>query len=367
MYLDTPNFSKKLIMTPGPTDIAPEVLAKMSDPFMHPSIDLDFFEIYKETTQYLQQIMHTQEDIYILNGEGILGLEAACASLIEPGDNVLVISNGIFGSGFADFASLYGAQVTLYETNDQEPIDADELKTFLDSNHDFTLATMVHCETPSGLVNPIDLLCPLLKSYGILTVVDSVSGIGGLEVYADQWNIDIVLGGSQKCLSAPSGLTFLSVSTDAKEKMKKRNHPIIGFYANLMIWDDWYSKKKFPYTQPVNEIKALHLAAKRVVDDKNVFNRHHEQAQKVRETIKSLGLSLYPKAGFSDTVTAFVVPEGPSEMDIRQYMLEQKGILLAGSLGYLQGKVIRIGHMGYNCTPEKVNRTLEALSAYFQQ
>jgi aspartate aminotransferase-like enzyme len=357
---------EKLIMTPGPTAIPSDVLAKMSNSFMHPSIEHEFLEIYKQTTQRLQQIMHTEEDVLILNGEGILGLEAACASLIEPNDSVLVISNGIFGAGFADFATMYGGKVTLYEVNDREPIDIHALKNFLDHNHDFAVATMVHCETPSGLVNPIDEICSLLKSYGIVTIVDSVSAIGGIEVYADKWQIDILLGGSQKCLSAPSGLTFLSISKAAKEKIQKRNHPIIGFYANLTIWDDWYEKKKFPYTQPVNEINALNEAAKRILEDPDVYERHRREAKKVRTALSQLKLELYPKSGFSDTVTAFIVPDGYDDTTLRQYLLDEEGIMLAGSLGYLQGKVIRIGHMGYHCYADKVDRVIEALSHYLK-
>ncbi len=356
---------KRLIMTPGPTDIAPDVLAKMSEDFVHPSLDMDFFDLYRDTTHTLQKIMDTKNDVLILNGEGILGLEAACASLIEPGDAVLVISNGIFGAGFANLAKLYGGKVTLYETNDREPIQLQDFQAFLEENHDFTIATMVHCETPSGLINPIDHLCPLLKSYGILTIVDSVSAIGGIEIHSDQWNIDLLLGGSQKCLSAPSGLSFLSLSPHAKEKIKKRSHPIASFYENLTIWDGWYEKKSFPYTQPVNEIKALHLAATKIAQDPNIYNRHHKEATKVRNTLQDLGITLYPHSGFSDTVTAFLLPEGYNEKHLLYNLLEKENIMIAGSLGHLKGKVMRIGHMGYNCMPEKVDQTLAALTTYF--
>lgn len=229
---------KPLVMTPGPTGVHESVRMAMAQDMTNPDLDLNFYEFYKETCMMLQDLLKTKEDVLILSGEGILGLEAACASLIEAGDRVLVIDNGIFGKGFGDFAEIYGADLVYYKGDYRKGIDIEDLKSFLENDSDFKLATLVHCETPSGITNPVDKICPLLKEYGILSIVDSVSAIGGEELEVDKWQMDVVIGGSQKCISAPPGLTFLSISQGAWDIMLNRKTPIKSFYCNLAMWKD---------------------------------------------------------------------------------------------------------------------------------
>jgi len=195
-----------LLMTPGPTEVHEEVRKALSQKFLNPDIDQSFFDFYRITCCKIKELLKTKNDVLILCGEGILGLEAACASLIEPGDKVLCLDNGIFGRGFANFAQIYGADVQILEFDYRKDIDAEVLEKFLKKNNNFKLATLVHCETPSGITNKVDIICPILKKHGILTVVDSVSAIGGEQLLADEWCMDVVLGASQKCLSAPPGL-----------------------------------------------------------------------------------------------------------------------------------------------------------------
>jgi aspartate aminotransferase-like enzyme len=350
-----------MIMTPGPTFVADSVRKAMAQPITSPIVDDSFFDFYKDTTELLQQIMETKNDVLILNGEGILGLEATCASLTERGDRVLVLSNGIFGEGFGEFIEMYGGECTYYRADYKTPFVPDQLRAFLEKDHDFKYATLVHCETPSGLVNPIEALCPILKEYDIVTVVDAVSSIGGIPIASDEWQIDMLLGGSQKCLSAPPGLSFLSISEEAKVLIANREQPIIGFYCNLTIWNDWYAKKRFPYTQPVSDIYALREAAERHVNDPTVWKRHLELAQKVRVGLLEMGLELYPESGFSDTVTAFCVPEYMDEKAFRNTLHKKHGLLISGAFGVLAGKVLRIGHMGENCYEEKIDYTLACI------
>lgn len=357
----------QLLMTPGPTFVRENVRQAMAEQIINPDIDMDFYELYKETCQMVQKIIRTKEEVLILDGEGILGLEAACASLIEPGDRVLVISNGIFGAGFGDFVEMYDGIPVYFEGDFREPIDIEALEAFLEKDSDFKIATLVHCETPSGLINPIETICPMLKRYGILSVVDAVSSIAGIPIETDKWEIDLLLGGSQKCLSAAPGLTFLSVSRAAKALMANRDSKIRGFYANLTIWDGWYDKRWFPYTQPVSAIYGFNRALKNYFADGRVLERHANQAKRVREEVLSMGFDLYPKSGFSDTCTAIMVPEGMDEKGFRDKMLNEHGILISGAFGPLEGKVIRIGHMGDNCDGDKVDRTLKAMRALLGQ
>ncbi|MBM6837612.1 alanine--glyoxylate aminotransferase family protein, partial [Clostridium saudiense] len=307
---------EKLIMTPGPTYIRENVREAMGRPITNPDLDLEFYDFYKNTCEKLQSIMHTKNKVLILDGEGILGLESACASLIEEGDKVLCIENGIFGYGFKDFAEMYGGNVTFFHGERDHGISLKNLEEFLRENHDFKVATVVHCETPSGITNPIKDICILLKKYNILSIVDSVSSIGGEEIHVDEWNIDIALGGSQKCLSAPPGLTFLSISKDATEAINNRKTPIRSFYANLNIWNDWYENKWFPYTQPISDIYAFNKAIDNFLEDKDVLQRHERYAEACRYALKECGLELLSKDCHSNTVSTVLVPDGINYKDL---------------------------------------------------
>lgn len=297
----------------------------------------------------------------ILGGEGILGLEAACASLTEPGDKVLVIDNGLYGNGFKDFVTMYGGVPTMYTVDYKNTINIEDLEKFLEKNHDFKYATVVHCDTPSGMLNDISRICPLLKKYGIMTVVDSVSAMFGEYVNVDEFQIDLLCGGSQKAVSAPPGLTFVVISDDAKKAMHNRKTPIAAFYANLTIFDGYYEKKWFPYTMPISDIYGLRVAFDNIKNDRDILKRHAQVADKVRTTLKEAGFTFYQNSGFSNTVTVFNVPEGMTADYILEEMKKRYGIMLAGSFGEFEGKVIRIGHMGENAYMEKVQEVLDAL------
>lgn len=234
--------NKKINYALWPTETRENVRLARAEKTTNPDIDIDFVEFYKKTCEKFGNIIGTKNDVYILSGEGILGLEAACASLTEKGDRVLVIDNGIYGEGFKDFVTMYGGEYVLFSSEYTKSIDIDELKAFLDEDSNFKYATVVHCDTPTGVLNDVSKICPLLKEYGILTVVDSVAGMVGERLSVDESKIDIILGGSQKAISAPAGLTIVGISQDAKNCIKNRKTDVIGFYCNLNIWEGYYEK-----------------------------------------------------------------------------------------------------------------------------
>lgn len=352
-----------LIMTPGPTEVNERVRRAMAKPITNPDLDPDFFDFYDKACEKLKKILKTQNDVLILSGEGILGLDAAMASLIEPGDRVLCLANGVFGEGFGEFAELYGAEVVYLRKEYDDAFTVDDVKKFLAKNNGFKLATVVHCETPAGLINPIEEICPVLKESGIITVVDAVSSIAGQKVVTDDWDIDIVLGGSQKCLSAPPGLTFLSISEDAWNCMEERKTPVPGFYTNLLKWKQmWYKDRVFPYTQPISDIYGLSEAADVVLEEsENIYIRHARIANAVRDTLKDAGFKIFPKEGAeANTVTAFYIPQGIDDEKFRKHLWDKYNVMIAGSWGKLSGKVWRIGHMGENAREEKLFRFFRA-------
>lgn len=349
------------IMTPGPTQVRENVRLSRALEVTNPDLDMQFYDFYKETCEKIGVFLKTKNEIRVLNGEGILGLEAACASLTESEDRVLVIDNGIYGEGFADFVKIYGGKPILFKCDRRKKIDIDALKDFLDKDSDFKYATVVHCDTPSGVLNDISKICPLLKQKGILTVVDSVAGMGGEDIRVDEWQIDVVIGGSQKCISASPGLTLLSISEEAFNVMEKRKTPIASYYCNLLVWKDYYKNKWFPYTQPTSDIIALRTAIDNILEDDKILERHDSIAKAVRKVFTEAGLNLYMKEGYSNTVTVVEIPKEINDYEVRQYMIEKYNVFIAGSFGYLEGKVWRIGHMGENARMDKVAYTLFAL------
>ena len=348
-------------MTPGPVQVRENVRMARSIKTTNSDLDPVFFEEYKETCDKIATMLHTTGTVYILSGEGILGLEAACASLTEKGDRVLVIDNGLYGNGFADFVAMYGGEVVLYQKPYDETLNVEELREYLIQDHNFKYATVVHNDTPSGMTNDVMAIGKLLSEFGILSVVDSVSAMGGEELNVDEGKLDIVCGGSQKVISAPPGLTIIAISDKAMRAMEERNTPIASFYCNLLQFKDYDKKQWFPYTMPISDIYGLKVAIENILEEPMIVNRHKTIASAVRKALVDGGLTLYGKNGYSNNVTVFNVPKGVTDTEILSYMKEKFGIMLAGSFGEFAGKVIRIGHMGENANEKDVAETLEAL------
>ena len=356
-----------LIMTPGPTAVAENVRLARAKVTTNPDIDLEFYDFYKRTCDKLAQFLKTKNDLRILAGEGILGLEAACASLTESGDRVLVLDNGIFGHGFAEFVELYGGQALLLQSSEKEAFDIEILEKFLEKDHDFKYATIVHCDTPSGVLNDLSKICPLLKKYGILTVVDSVAAMGGEDLQVDNWQIDIALGGSQKVLSAPPRLTIVSISPLAYQAMENRQSPIASFYCNLLTFKDYYEKKWFPYTMPISDIYGLDQAVDNILFDQEILKRQAMIGKATRKAIKNSPLELYLQNGYSNTVSVIKVPNGLNDQELLRKMRQDYQVMITGSFDRLAGKVLRIGHMGENARTSKVAYSLYALQKVLEE
>ena len=353
----------KTIYTPGPTNLRENVRRARALKTTNPDVDVDFVEFYKETCDRFGEIINTKNDCYILSGEGILGLEAACASLTEKGDKVLVIDNGLYGRWFDGFVTMYGGEVTYFSGDYTKEIDVEALSKFLEKNNDFKYATVVHCDTPTGVLNPVDKICPLLKSYGILTVVDSVSAMVGEEFKVDKWQIDIALGGSQKAFSAEPGLTMLSISDDARKAMENRKTSIVGFYCNLNIWKNYYKDKWFPYTMPTSDIISLRVAIDNILEEgkEKVIERHRKIGEATRKAVKEYGLDLFLKNGYSNTVTAVEIPEEIGALNLRNHLNKKYNVLMSTSLDRYEDKLLRIAHMGENANIEDITYVLNAI------
>ena len=349
----------RLLMTPGPTEVPAAVRERMAGPTLNPDVDPAFGEFYRSLRGKVADVYGTERDVVILGGEGILGLEAAIASLVEEGDDVLCISNGIYGDGFADFVEMYGGRPTTVGADYTDPLDVAGVKEAVEGT-DFVAATMVHCETPTGVLNDLKPILGVLDDAGIVSVVDAVSSLGGTPVPAD--DIDVCIGGSQKAFSSPPGLTTLSVSERAWDAVEET--PERSFYTSLAPWRDADAAELLPYTHLTANLAALDASVELILEEgiENVFERHREVAAQCRDRADEMGIEVYPDEDLSSpTVTALHV-EGEAKA-LQERIREEHGVVLATGLGDGAEDVLRIGHMGFNAHSGKVERTMDALGA----
>lgn len=354
------------LLCAGPTSISPEVQKAMGRFLTNPDLDKEYTKFHRNMEGKISRLLRTEALSFVMLGEAIMGLEASISSLMEKDDNVLIIYNGVFGKGFEDYVKRYGGNPTLLEFDGQKGIDIDKLEDYLKVNSDFKIATLVHCETPSGITNDIEKICQVLNKYNILSIVDSVSAIGGEYIDFDKFKVDILIGGTQKCLSAPTGLTTITISQRAIDVINKRKSPIIGYYLNFKNYFDYgYGDFDFPYTMNENLVYALDTALDLTLD-KDFEKIHRESAKAVRYTLEKSGLSLFPKNSFSNTVTTVKAPENLKSKDILE-KLKEKGIIISGGfIGDLEN-TFRIGHMGNNISHENFKDLFKNLDIVFDE
>lgn len=345
----------RLRMTPGPTEIPAAVRERMASQPPNPDVEPEFFAFYRDLCGKLEPI-YGGDDVVILGGEGILGLEAAVASLVAEGDRVLCLSNGIYGAGFGEFVESYSGEAVLREAPPDEPLDREAMETHL-AEGEFDLATMVHCETPTGTLNDIEGILETFADHDVLTVVDAVSSLGGVPVPTE--HIDVCLGASQKCFSAPPGLSVLSVSDRAWDRIEETDTR--SLYTDLEPWRDAAEEEWFPYTHLASNLLALDSAIDLLREEglESVYERHEAAAVRCRERAREMGFELYADESMaSPTVTALSVADAES---VQERLWEEEGVLLATGIGEDAGEILRVGHMGHNARIDRVERAIDAL------
>jgi aspartate aminotransferase-like enzyme len=358
-------------MTPGPVEVSPRVLQALSKPLIHHYYK-GFIDFYAETTRNVKKIFQTEHDVLILQGEAALGLEAAVINTVNPGDKVLVLNSGPFGKSFAKYVQNAHGKIVELSCPTDEAIDSDKLEEVLDVEKDIKVMTVVHCETPTGILNPIEKLCPIAKSRGILTIVDVVASLGGIDVKPDDWGIDLCVGSSQKAVSAPPGSTMISTSQDGWEAIEHKKTPIKNSYISLLDYRDaWIKEQRFPYTPMVTQMYGLAEATSELLEEglENAFKRHKMVADACRFEADKIGLKLWAKRRevASNTVTALAIPSFTSEAEIVTQMSEMCGILIGGGFRETKGKLLRIGHMGYNATLTNITTTMTGLRTIMEE
>lgn len=352
------------ILCAGPTSISPEVLNALSISKTNPDLDPEYQVFHRSVEKKVSKLLNTEATSFFMLGEGIMGLEASIISLVEPQDRVLVLSNGFFGAGFADYVKFAGGTPVVLEFDFRNGIDVNKLDSFLQQDSNFKLATFVHCETPSGLTNDLNKIVSVLKKYNILTIADCVSSLGGEAIDFDESGLDVLLGGSQKCLSAPVGITIVTISDRAKKVIDDRKTPVISYYMNFKNYYD-FKGAPFCYTMNENLIYAMDIALEELFN-RNSIELHKTYADITREIIQSAGLELYAKNCRSNTVTAVLMPnEIESESLLK--LMRQKDIAISKGVGNMSEKLFRIGHMGQNISKDNFKALFKALDECFKE
>ncbi|MDA8313798.1 MAG: alanine--glyoxylate aminotransferase family protein [Actinomycetota bacterium] len=342
-------------LSAGPSGATPATLAALQKPVLY-HYDPEFLDFYQMTIERLQAAFATSSVPVVLQGEAVLGLEAAAASLIAPTDVVLNLVSGVFGKGFGYWARRYAREVIDLEVPYNESVEASAVRRALEDRPDVTVVAVVHCETPSGTINDLFSIGPAVREHGALLLVDAVSSFGGERTDFDAWGADLVVVGPQKCLSGPPGLCMLHVSNRAWEHMEANPNAPRASILSILDWRDAHlADNRFPFTPSVSEMFALDAVLRQYLDEgaEAVQTRHRRVARATRAGVQALGLSLWAArpAICSDTVTAILPPAGVSEHEVRALARQQSGVMLSGGQGELEGKVLRIGHMGTSAVP----------------
>jgi aspartate aminotransferase-like enzyme len=352
----------RIPMVPGPTTVASDVLMAYTVDYGSGDLEEEFYELYAETQRCLQTLLATHNSIAIMTGEAMVGLWGALKSCLKPGDRVLSIGTGVFGYGVAEMARSITSDVQMVGFDYDETCDSDRVEAAIRQFRPKML-TMVHCETPSGTLNPVSAIGELVKAHNVpLFYVDAVSSAGGAPLSVDDCRIDLCLVGTQKCLSALPDLGLITVSEGAWKAVSE-----VGYqgYDALAPWRTGLADRWLPYTPSWQAMAALHAACAKLQSEglAQAIRRHAEVARYCRERALSMGLELYPRqeSYCSPTVTALKVPErlGWLELDRR---LRAQGMVVGGSLEKLAGKVFRIGHMGTQADRRLVEEAMDILA-----
>lgn len=342
----------------GPVDVTAETLRSMQRPVLY-HYDPAFIEIFAHTTDLLKQVFNTGYDVVIIQAEAILGLEAAVASLVAPGDKVLNVVSGVFGKWMEDFIVKHGGDPVELSVPYNAAVDPDDVRRVLQTIPGIKFLTVVHSETPSGTVNPVREICRIAREFDVISIVDTVSGLGSELLRPEDWAMDVAVAGPQKCLGGTPGLSLISVSPEAWAAMESRSEPLRGSFLSLLDWKtSWIEHQRFPYTPSVSEIYALESVLEQTLREglESLVGRHQSSARAARAAVMALGLDLWPEseAIAASCCTALKVPAGLTDRQVIDTLRSRYGIMIAGGYGELAGKLIRLGHMGQAAHPALV-------------
>lgn len=338
-----------LTLSAGPNDVFPEVRAAMGGPVLY-HYDPVFKERFRATEAAVGRIFGSdRHEIILMQGEAILGLEAAARALATRGTPCLNLVSGVFGKGFGMWLSAIGAELHEIEVPYDDVIDPDEVAAYLDAHPEIKVLAVVHSETPSGTVNPVDRIGPICRARGVVTIVDAVSSYGGIELRPDEWQLDLIVAGPQKCLGGPPGMSLMAISPEAWAAIEANPDAPRGSFLSILDYRDlWHGEGRFPFTPSVPDVMGVLAAAELLLATGTdaVLARHDRVARACRAGVAAMGLRQWPvdDAITAASVTSIRVPDGLTDIQVRDHARARYGVQLSAGQG--AGNIIRIGHMG---------------------
>ncbi|MEO0321943.1 MAG: alanine--glyoxylate aminotransferase family protein [Myxococcota bacterium] len=364
-HLDPP---ARVLLGPGPSDVPSRVLRALAAPTVG-HLDPYYLEVMEDVRSRLRACFRTDNGLtFPISATGMAGMEACLANLLEAGDEMLVVVNGVFGGRMVEVAGRLGATVHALEVPWGETVDADALRAALEDHPKVACVGLVHAETSTGAHQPLEGLGELVHAHDALFVVDAVTSFTGVPLEVDAWGIDACYTGSQKCLSAPPGLSPVTFSPRAVARMEARRTPVQSWYLDTSLlrayWEGEGGRRSYHHTAPVNMTYALREALQMVMEEglEARFARHRAQHLALRAGLEALGLSYVPSRSLP-MLNCVRVPEGLDEAAARRRLLDDWGLEIGGGLGPFAGRAWRVGLMGASCTRRHVDLALTALAS----
>jgi alanine-glyoxylate transaminase/serine-glyoxylate transaminase/serine-pyruvate transaminase len=355
---------QRILMGPGPSDVPPRVLQAMSSPCIG-HLGPIFLFLMNETQQLLRFLFQTENQLTIpVSATGSAGMETCFVNLVEPGDEVVVCVNGVFGTRMCDIVDRIGGKLTRVDAEWGKTINPEDVRNAVKGKNPKVLA-VVHAETSTGVCQPLEDLSKIAADSGALFLVDCVTSLGGLNVAIDEMGIDAVYSGTQKCISCPPGLSPISFSARAMEALQKRKTPVLSWYLDMtMVASYWGDDRKYHHTAPINMIYGLREAL-RIIGEEGLnerFARHLKNHRAFVAGVEAMGLSMLVAEGERlPMLNTVCIPEGADDLAARKTLLNEFGLEIGGGLGALAGKVWRVGLMGHTSRQRNVLLFLAAL------
>ncbi len=345
---------------PGPIPVPENVLKVMSKQMINHR-GVEFGQLLGDITENLKNLFQTKNDIFIYTSSGTGGMEAAVVNTLSPNDKVLAVSIGVFGERFAQIAETYGADVTRLDFDYGTAADPDAVAKALEADSQIKAVLVTHNETSTGVTNDLAALSAAVKRFDKLLLVDAISSLGCIDLQVDRWNCDVVVTGSQKGWMAPPGVAMLSFSAKAWEAIERSKMP--KFYFDAKKAKSYFEKNQTPWTPVISTFYALGVSLDMMVKEglDSIFARHIKIAQRTRDGIKSLGLTLFADPAYaSNTITSVKVPDDVDGVELVKIMRDKYGTEVAGGQLDLTGRIIRVGHLGY-VEEADIDKTIDAL------
>ncbi|GAA4889504.1 alanine--glyoxylate aminotransferase family protein [Ferrimonas pelagia] len=360
------NPTPRTLMGPGPSDVHPQVLQALGKPTIG-HLDPQFVAMMDEVKALIQYAFQTENPFTIaVSAPGSAGMETCFVNLVEPGEKVIVCRNGVFGERMRQNVVRVGGEAVMVDDEWGTPVSVDKVAQALADHPDAKFLAFVHAETSTGALSDAKALCALAQQHEVLSIVDAVTSLGGNELRVDEWGIDAIYSGSQKCLSCVPGLSPVSFSAKAVAKLEARTTPVPSWFLDqTLVMGYWGGgKRSYHHTAPVNSLYALHESLRLLQQEglENAWARHRAMHEKLKAGLEKLGLSfVVDEASRLPQLNAVYIPEGADDGAVRSALLERFNLEIGAGLGDLAGKAWRIGLMGYAAREENVVLCLAAL------